>query len=152
MARGRQIDRRLRPLGIGDLRDADVADVRRLVEREGYDALRGIDLLDRESLAGDTRDRQLHDGVGDIVLDAAGASRYGECEEQLEQVFHGYSFFLSQRWIVMPMLMAAILSLNFIFEAWRDPTLLPSASFCVTEVYWIPPRPNDSVAQTFGKM
>ena len=52
----------------------------------------------------------------------------------------------------MPTLMAAMLSLNFMFDALREPILCPSASFCVTEVYWMPPSPNESVAQTLGKI
>jgi len=63
-----------------------------------------------------------------------------------------YCFFLSHKWIVMPKLMAAMLSRKRMFEALREPTLLPSASFWVTELYCMPPSPNESVAQTLGKM
>ena len=52
----------------------------------------------------------------------------------------------------MPKLMAATLSLKRMFEALRVPILLPASSYCVTEVYWMPPSPNDSVAQTLGKI
>lgn len=54
--------------------------------------------------------------------------------------------------MVIPKLMENMLSLNFMFDDWREPILLPSASFCVTLVYWMPPSPNEMVAQTLGKM
>ena len=52
----------------------------------------------------------------------------------------------------MPKLMAATFRRKRMFEALREPMRLPSWSFCVTEVYWMPPSPKEIVAQTFGKM
>ena len=46
----------------------------------------------------------------------------------MRKYFMSYCFFLSHKWIVMPKLMAAMLSRKRMFEALREPTLLPSAS------------------------
>ena len=52
----------------------------------------------------------------------------------------------------MPKLMAAMLSRKRMFEASREPVFLPFSSFCVTELYCMPPSPNYTVAQTLGKI
>ena len=50
------------------------------------------------------------------------------------------------------MLILARLRRNRIFEASREPVFTPFSSFCVTEEYWMPPSPNESVPQTLGKI
>jgi len=91
------------------------------------------------------------DRIGDVVVDARREERRG-CKECCFQV-SGHNLFL----FLVPQVyrhaeVAATLSLKRMFEALRVPILLPASSFCVTEVYWMPPSPNDSVAQTLGKI
>ena len=72
-----------------------VADIGGLQERQGDGLLRGVDLGRAvESFGLDRFDVDLYDGVGQVVMDAAGEGRReAQCAEK-DESFHGYSFFL----------------------------------------------------------
>lgn len=142
-------------VGCGDIEfrlvDGDLADIGLLVQRERHGTVHEADAGHREpspsmlrmlsSMVGYGRSFSMHDA----------ASRSAAAEKSMRRYFIVYCFFLSHKCIVIPKLMAAILSRKRMFEALREPILLPSASFWVMSYTVCRPARTKSSHRRWGR-